>query len=183
MKIRPFLSFIVALGFLSAGRVAAQPRSLFKINLLSPLTSTANVAYERVVGTRNSFQLGVFYSGVRLSGVRYRGFGFTPEYRFYLANEAAAPRGFYLAPFVRYRRFELTDQNQPQLGGRLRTFGGGLTVGYQALFRDRFSLDAFLGPSLNSASLRANDGYSPRLPFGLFNGFGLRAGLTLGLAL
>ena len=162
--------------------VQAQPQNVIKTNIISPLLLTGNFAYERALNEHNSLQVGVFVSGLRLSGVKYRGFGFTPEYRFYLMNSQTAPNGFYVAPFFRYRNFEIEDADQPQVGGRLRTYGGGVTAGYQAIFSERFSLDVFLGPSVSSASVRSNDGYTPSLPFGLFSGFGLRAGLTFGLA-
>jgi hypothetical protein len=167
--------------FLTSYRVQAQRQNVFKVNVISPFLLTGNAAYERVLSEKSSFQLGAFTSGLRIGSIKYRGFGVTPEYRFYVLEGQEAPNGFYVAPFVRYRKFNINNINDPRLGGSLRTIGGGVTAGYQALINDRFSIDAFLGPSFSSATVRSADGYTPSLPFGLFAGLGLRAGLTFGV--
>ncbi|WP_255772925.1 DUF3575 domain-containing protein [Tellurirhabdus bombi] len=163
-------------------RIQAQSQNVFKVNVISPFLLTGNAAYERVLTERSSFQLGALTSGLRLGSIRYRGYGFTPEYRFYVLEAQEAPNGFYVAPFLRYRKFNINNVNDTRLGGSLRTIGGGVTAGYQAIFNERFSVDAFLGPSFSSATIRSADGYTPSLPFGLFAGLGLRAGLTVGIA-
>jgi len=162
--------------------VRAQYGNVVKTNVLSPLFRTANVAYERVLNDRRSLQLGFFYTGVRLAGTRFNGVGITPEYRFYLSDPGTAPGGFYLAPFARYRSFELRVDNTPGKA-TLRTIGGGLVVGYQLALRDRLALDFLLGPQFSIGNVRVGaGGLRENFPTGpLGSGVGLRSGISLGL--
>src|ERR1051325_11478063 len=81
--------------------------SVIKLNIFSPIVKTFNVQYEKTVKADQSFQLGFFYTGYSTGGTDFSGFGITPEYRFYL-SDTDAPKGVYLAPFVRYQSFTLT---------------------------------------------------------------------------
>lgn len=83
----------------------------------------------------------------------------TTEYRYYL-SETYAPQGVYLAPFLRY--YQIDD---------FSILGGGLIIGKQVLFKDKVTIDYFLGPSINGYNFDGeNDAY-----------FGVRAGITIGL--
>lgn len=51
------------------------------------------------------------------------------------------------------------------------------------MFKHRFTLDTFLGPSHNGGSLKVTDGQaSQTFDAGAFQGFGLRAGVTFRVA-
>ena len=74
------------------------PQNAIKLNPLSLIFATGNVAYERAVSENSSIQLGVFYSGVGISGLKYTGLGVTPEYRIYFAGNRQALNGVYVDP-------------------------------------------------------------------------------------
>ncbi|GAA4455949.1 hypothetical protein GCM10023189_24410 [Nibrella saemangeumensis] len=162
----------------------ALAQSVLKANLISPFFRTANVSFEKVIKQDRSLQVGFYYTGLRYKNTRFNGYGVTPEYRMYLSvDRKDAPQGFYLAPFLRYQQFSLT-QVDTRVGGSLTTYGGGVTAGYQALFSDRITLDAFLGPSYNNGRVRADAGLV-QSPFAIsiFTGFLVRGGLNIGIKL
>lgn len=159
----------------------AQSQNVIKANIFSPLVRTGNFAYERALTENRSFQLGLFFTGFKASDTRFNGIGLTPEYRFYLSESKEAPAGFYVAPFLRYQNFKLTSTDSG-VGGTLQTFGGGVTAGYQILLKDRVAFDFFLGPSFNAGNAKANDGSADSFSTNLFSGFGLRTGITFGIA-
>lgn len=148
-----------------------------KINILSPIVSTLNLQYEHTIKKDQSFQLGLFYTGYSISSTKLTGIGITPEVRFYLSDEAA-PQGVYIAPFLRYQNYSLSDDVNNK--GTLRTFGGGLILGRQWVFKDKISLDLFIGPSYNSGSVSVTSG-SNNFNVGSINGFGLRTGVCIGV--
>ncbi|MBN8664957.1 MAG: DUF3575 domain-containing protein [Chitinophagales bacterium] len=155
-----------------------EKKNLVKVNMLSPLVRTGSFFYERKIGTNSSLQLGVFYTGSKFDELKLRGFGITPEFRYY-ASEKGAMEGFYLAPFLRYQHYEITELMNK---GTLNTFGGGLLIGKQWIFTKGISVDMFAGPSYNTGSVKVIDGTDNfDLPGGV-NGFGVRAGLTVGIA-
>ena len=89
-------------------------RNVIKVNPLSLFVLTGNAAYEHVLTPNVSLQLGGYYTGMKLDGnwlqgneVTYRGWSVTPEVRLYSFAKKEAPRGFYLAPFMRYRQFNV----------------------------------------------------------------------------
>ncbi|MBX2969347.1 MAG: hypothetical protein KF803_08240 [Cyclobacteriaceae bacterium] len=122
---------------------------IIKFNLLSPIAETFSGAYENVFSPETSLQISVFINAY--------GFGVTPEYRFYL-SATPAPSGVYIAPFLRY--FEVDGYDA--------TFGGGLVIGKQNLYKNKITIDAFFGPSYNTFVIDE-----------VFK-FGLRAGITVG---
>lgn len=162
---------------------AQSKSSVIKINILSPVVRTLSAFYEKPLSETSSFQLGLQYTGARLVGIRYSGFAITPEYRFYLSKTTDAPNGFYVAPFLRYQNLTVRDVDLTTSGtdAKLNTFGGGVLVGRQWLFgrSENVALDLFIGPSYNAGSVNGDD---IDVSSG-FNGFGLRFGLALGLAL
>jgi hypothetical protein len=151
-----------------------------KINIFSPIVKTFNVSYEHALNSSSSFQLGFFYTGYSASDTKFSGFGITPEYRFYLSESSEAPDGFYAAPFIRYQRFELTDEISDSKG-TLSAVGGGVIVGRQWIFKEKFSLDLFLGPAYYSGSTEVTEG-SDTFDTGAFDGFTVRVGITFGIA-
>ncbi len=190
---------------LLAGAAHAQTNAL-KVDIFQPIINTAALSFEHKLSETSSFQLGLsgtfgykdgaYYSGY--SGPSTSGFAITPEYRLYLSEKHAALEGFYVAPFVRYQNLTLKDSysytdydaNGSPVSrtsndeASLDTYGGGIVVGRQWIFKQRFSLDTFLGPSYNSGTVKykSTSNGSGSLDPGTFTGFGLRAGVTFGLA-
>ena len=173
---------ISALVLISSG-IYAQSNAI-KVNILSPVVKVGNFQYERVISESGSIQLGVFYGAITSSSlgddVKFTGFGITPEYRIYV-GDSPAPSGFFVAPFARYRSFSITDD---VLGDEvsLNVIGGGLIVGRQWLFSERVTFEVFIGPQYSSGSAKVEAGTGDSIDAEVFDGFGVRAGLTLGIA-
>jgi hypothetical protein len=153
--------------------------NVIKINIFSPIVKTFNIQYEKAFKEDQSFQLGFFYSGYSDASTSFNGFGITPEYRFYL-SETKAPEGVYIAPFVRYQSFNAsnTDTNTK---GSVSSFGGGVILGRQWIFKKHISLDIFIGPSYYSSNVKIDSG-SPTIDATPFDGFTVRGGLCFGYA-
>lgn len=167
---------------IAAGAAIAQPQNAIKINLLSPVARTINLAYERAINENGSFQLGFYYTGVKTGGVKLSGFGITPEYRFYL-SQTPAPNGFYVAPFIRYNSFTAEDTSDNTVSkATITQFGGGAVVGRQWVFKERVTFDMFIGPKYQSTSAKVTSGTDTFTGGSLFGNFGIRGGITLGLA-
>lgn len=169
--------FLLLIGF-AVTTMATANAQVLKINILSPIVKTLNVQYEQVISASSSFQLGAFYTGASSSGTTFKGFGITPEYRFYL-SESEAPQGVYVAPFVRYQNFTLTEDSSSS-EGTLSTVGGGLILGKQWVFKERVVLDIFIGPAYSSGSVKVKSG-TDSFDTGAFDGFGVRTGLCFGI--
>src|SRR5882762_7411500 len=158
------INFLAVVLFVAiAGSAVAQPGNAIKINLLSPVARTFNIAYERKVSDNGSFQLGFYYTGAKSGDLKLSGFGITPEYRFYL-SQTPAPNGFYVAPFMRYTSYDLTYNNgTDKASGSVTSFGGGLVVGRQWVFKERVTLDMFIGPKYQSRNAKTTSGNSSDL--------------------
>jgi hypothetical protein len=186
MKKILFSSLLILLSF-SFTTNAQEYQNALKLNPLSLIASTGNIAYERSLSETSSLQIGVFYTGYKLSGMTYSGFGITPEYRKYLTGEAL--NGLYLAPFLRYQSLTLKDSYDDIFTGTtieekatLSTIGGGLLIGRQWCF-GAFTLDIFGGPQYNSGTVTYDATYTNTFEIsGAFNGFSPRFGTTIGFA-
>jgi hypothetical protein len=178
-KLLVITALLVFAGALKAQEINAQ--QAIKINPLSLFVITGNVAYERATGDNQSFQVGVFYSGVSISGLKYSGLGITPEYRFYFAGHREALNGVYAAPFLRYQSFTFKDKETTDKAN-FSSFGGGATIGWEKTWNSGFVLDLFAGPSYNSGRFK-NDADEDQFDVSSgINGFGIRTGITLGFA-
>jgi hypothetical protein len=173
------------LAFVAAGiAVNAQDggkKNAFKVNIFSPIVKTGSFFYERAINEKSSAQLGFGFTAYNRSDVKVSGLFFTPEYRFYLSNEAL--NGFYVGPYLRYQNLKVEDKSDPNTTSKatLSTYGGGVVVGRQWLFSDIITLDIFAGPNYNSGKVKVTQGTDPDVP-GSFEGFGARFGVTLGVA-
>lgn len=176
-KVVLVMALVAALGTAKA----QEGENAIKINPLSLFLATGNVAYERATGEKQTFQLGAFYSGVKLSSLKYSGFGITPEYRFYVGSRGEAMNGIYLAPFLRYQNFKIEDTDTKEKV-TFSSFGGGGLFGWEKSWGSGFMLDLFIGPAYNSGKVKVEDGADEddfNISGGI-EGFGLRTGLTLG---
>ncbi len=161
--------------------VQAQKMNAIKTNLFSPIIRTGHILYERVINENMSFQLGFFYTGYtdRDTDASLKGWGITPEYRYYLTEETPAPAGLYLAPSFRYQTFTVTDPVLDETG-TLTSFGIALNFGKQMLLKEVILIDVFVGPAYNIRNLEAPDDIDS--PIQGANGFGFRIGLVIGVA-
>lgn len=175
---------IIACFLVSAGALKAQVNSVqqaIKINPLSLFVITGNVAYERATTENQSIQVGLFYSGVSISGLKYSGLGITPEYRFYFGGRKEALNGVYAAPFLRFQSFTFKDKETTDKANYTSLGGGGI-IGWEKTWSSGFVLDIFAGPSYNAGRFK-NDADEDQFDVSSgINGFGIRTGLTLGFA-
>lgn len=163
------------------GHESVAQSNAVKLNILSPIVSTVNVSFEHVLTETSSIQLGFFYTGAKVSSLKYAGIGITPEYRFYL-SETTAPAGVYAAPFLRYQSVKLSVEGESS-EANFSAFGGGLVIGKQWVFKQRVTLDLFIGPAYNSGKVEVTSGTEDDFDIsGAFDGFGVRTGVTLGVA-
>lgn len=164
-----------------------QPDNLIKANIISPVAGTASLFYERAITPRRSAQIGLSYTGASGYRLRLRGFGVTPEMRFYVMEGEPQLTGLFIAPFLRYRFFSLTGFRDGHFHDvALHTYGLGFLVGYQQIYNNRFSLEGFIGPDYNFPNWQRHHGLTNVIntyrPPGMFvTGFGIRAGVTIGL--
>lgn len=179
MKQRTFYTIIFSLLFFNL--FAQGPQNVIKVNIFSPVVRTLSLSYERALSADNSFQFNFFYTGASIEETQFRGFGLTPEYRFYLSENKDAPAGFYVGPFLRYQNFNLSDDTTDD-EATLSTFGGGVLIGGHWLFKDKISLDTFIGPSYSAGDVKVEAGSEDVFETGIFSGFGVRFGVTVGYA-
>jgi hypothetical protein len=157
-------------------------KNVIKANLLSPIVRTANFSYERAMNDNSSLQLGFFYTGARSGEVKLRGWAVTPEYRFYLSS-TPAPHGVYVAPWFRYQNLDAEDETTGiYTSGTLTSYGGGIVVGKQWIFKERVSLDIFIGPQYFSANFDEDPGSTGSVEVATADGFWFRFGFNLGIA-
>ena len=160
---------------------AQDKKNAVKLSLLAPFIKTLNLGYERILSEKASFQVHGYYTGYSdKSGdptAKMKGFGIIPEVRLYLSEKKTAPGGFFVAPFIRYDNFSVTDSydDGSEISGSYSDFGGGLLIGHQSVFSNIVTLDAYIGPQYIFGS--ADTGIdTPRL-----NGVLPRGGVTIGL--
>jgi hypothetical protein len=166
----------------------AEYRNVIKINPLSLIAATGSFAYERVINERMSGQLGLqftSYSGWVTGGRPLKGFAVTPEFRYFLTG--SAPKGFFLAPFLRYRQSSITGEITA--GGRnfngkvdINNFGGGVLIGGQYILGQRVSIEGFIGPTINGRSYKFTEGTTETdydIP-NFFSPVWFRTGFTVG---
>lgn len=157
----------------------SQKSNYIKTNLFSPLVRTGSFFYERVLNDDMSGQLGFFFTMVGAGNTKFRGFGITPEFRYYL-SESSAPKRIFLAPYIRYQSLNLSVEEK-SAEGKLSIFGGGLLVGAQTLLKDVITIEAFIGPAYGFCNMDVESGSEEDFEISAFDGFLVRAGVTVGI--
>ncbi len=109
---------------------AQEKKNILKTSLVFPFTNNLLVAYERMVGVESSVQAEVVLGNI--NSLRL-------EYRYYLSETRQAPSGAFISPYG-----QILDD------GSNSGIAGGLLVGYQRLFKEKISLEAFVGPGLST---------------------------------
>lgn len=185
-------TLLIAAGLLLAAGSASAQSNIVKVNVLSPLVRTGSFFYEHKLNDASSLELGGLFTSWTVLGTKITGFAITPEYRFYLSANKPALQGFYVGPFLRYQNLTLKAPYQAYddngnattqtAEAALNTFGGGVVVGHQWVFRQRFALDTFLGPSYNGGTIKDKSTNGGSFDTGTFDRFGLRAGIAFGIA-
>jgi hypothetical protein len=165
-------------------------KNVITMSLSNLCIITPTLYYERAIGEKTSLQLGAFYTGIKISDSKFSGLGVIPEFRFY-PGTYGAPRGFYFAPFFKYRNFNISKTINDLAESRdakvtISGIGGGLIIGGQLYVVDVVVLDVFVGPSITSwnANFKQN---ATEDDFGSITGVkfegtgvGVRFGISLG---
>jgi hypothetical protein len=154
-------------------------KNVLKINTLSLFLGTGSIFYERKVSDMTSAQLGVAYLGFKFSDTKFTGLILTPEFRIY--PKKTAIDGMYIAPYLRYQNYTLSNAST-STKGTLSSIGGGLLFGRQWITKSGFTMDLFFGGHYGSSSVKATSGNVSTFNTNLFSGFGVRVGFALGFA-
>jgi hypothetical protein len=179
---------VLVLALFTFSNSFGQVKNVVKTSLSAPLFKVYTLAYERALNEDMSLQLGLgYFGGWKLGDGKIDGFTVTPEFRYYLNEEKGAPKGGFIAPYLRYASYNLVVGNKGDTDygkASLNVMGAGILVGTQKIFKDVISLEAFIGPAYSNASLKIKDGtgIASNYDLKLLDGFTVRAGLTLGFA-
>jgi len=165
---------------LSSARSQSEEKNVIKFNPIGAPVGIGSIFYEHKIDDKHSWQMGVGYLGLKIDNVKLSGLVLTPEYRIYTKKNALS--GVYVGPFLRYQNYTLKDnESTDNYTGTYSSFGGGVVIGRQWVYRSGLVLDLFAGPSFNSGKIEVTSGSGSADEPGLgINGFGLRIGLALG---
>jgi hypothetical protein len=86
----------------------------------------------------------------------------------------------YIAPYLRYQKFTLSN-TETNDEGSLTSMGGGLVFGRQWITNSGFTMDLFFGGHYGDASVKADVG-EESFDVNFFKGFKPRFGFALGFA-
>ncbi len=192
--------------FVSSILAQRNSKNLIKVNPLSTaIASTVSLSYERVIARSTSLQLSTSYTYgmihpdldnivfAGLAGPVFStvwGYSIVPELRYYFSAHGA-PEGWFLGPFLRYQQYEVLDPGITFSGSAIynlysvRNIGFGVIVGRQWVLENGIAIALFAGPYLQSANQELIEGRASdtmNAPPFVSNGFGLRAGVTVGYA-
>lgn len=195
MKNSILLAFAAAaLLFIPAEQAQAQAqqpkRAVIKVNPISAFAATGSGFLEYAITDNLSAQLGASITGISVSDVKFRGYGFTPEVRYYFSENKVAPSGPYVAGYGRIRSFKLTAEKKDEEGrtysATYKPAGAGVAIGNQWVFNSGFTFDMFLGAGYNGGNLKVNVGTEEDFDAGIIGdmlvggGFSLRPGIAIG---
>ncbi len=181
---------------------ASAQENILKVNVLSPAVRTGSLFYEYAFGRNATLQFGLLYTGMKNNETVARGFAFTPEYRYYLSKKKSVLKGAYVAGYLRYQNlgfskdrlatYTFTDtitgittttEVNETAEAELVTWGGGVLIGTQTIFKNKLTLDAFIGPGYNSGDVEHKDEkHDVEFNTKLWHGITIRFGVAIGLA-
>ncbi|MGB0525880.1 MAG: DUF3575 domain-containing protein [Flammeovirgaceae bacterium] len=170
-------SLLFTIAFFSCFWLNAQDH-IVKLNITSPLVSTITVAYSHpILDEKTSVQgtVSITY-GYETEGQNITGWAIGADYRKYLWM-IGKQNGIYCSPFLRYQRLTL-QQITGTIQRNASILTAGAVLGRQWVFSNRFVLDGFIGPSLNTASLKPS---AESLKMERLRGLRIRAGFAVGL--
>lgn len=154
-------------------------KNMVKLNLLALTAGNISLQYERLITPKTTVGATVnmmpskglpFSSSVesfvddqttsaQLKQISISSFSVTPEIRFYLGKEGY--KGFYIAPFVRYGKYNVDlpvnydyegKEENIMVDGEVKAFSGGFAIGAQWRVYKDFYLDwMIMGPHFGSA--------------------------------
>jgi hypothetical protein len=164
MKIKITLSLVLMALVLSSGIKAQDKPNVLKLNLFALAAKNFSFQYERALTKKSSVALGVgFMPSTGLPGslggaspilkiATIQGISITPEYRWYPGTNKGAPKGFYIAPYLRYANYSINTSvsfADAASGANFTnavtmSYGGvglGVMLGAQWFVKGRFCID------------------------------------------
>ena len=180
-------SLLVLLGLFVAFPAFAQTHVIKwrPLKLVNPVTRGISFGYEGVIGDQFSVNMGVKgllprdLSGADLTfkdvnevqtgtgtidAGSLKGFTLTPEFRIYFSQKEGAPKGFYMAPWLRYFNYSadplITHINNQGEASQLDTrfafsgLGAGASMGFQWIWDSGFTLEWNIGGGVSGAGAR-----------------------------
>ena len=168
----------VLLIFLSSVLIVSGQGNVVKANLTSLALKDFYFSYERTFLEKFSVNIGYDFMparGVPFSSsfpnvngnpspakdMKMSGWRITPEFRFYTSLVKGAPKGFYVAPYFRYGKYDFSlddyqyhyndmyDGNKTKTAdidyrGNYTAVGGGIMIGHQWILAKHVSLDFWI---------------------------------------
>lgn len=146
----------------SAVKAQDGPKNVVKLNLMALAFTNISLQYEHAFGEKISGALGFtimpsrslpssIASDPMLANTTISDWSITPEFRWYPGTKQGAPRGFYIAPYLRYSKtnidipFDVTLTGQAphtyNIEASYSGIGGGMMFGAQWIIKDVFSID------------------------------------------
>jgi hypothetical protein len=101
-------------------------RDVIKLDLAWLVANSFYGSYETILNDESGLQLGLLLRDAKVS--------LTAAYRYYL-SETPSPKGVFLSPMI-----GVSSENDVSLLG-------GLLIGKQGFFKNRITLDAYIGPA------------------------------------
>ncbi len=186
VKSRVSACILVMLLFPVLGRaqdtIVTDYKNTVKVNSAALLLSNFSLLYERKLNTHwtvltgagyrwggsvpKVFGLGDVIVSSETNGIT--GFSFTPEVRYYFnfCECGGSPSGFYTGLYGRYTKYygNLTfnlwngsEYYEAIVSSNLREIGAGIQLGYQFVFKQRWTVDImFAGPRLSTYKLKGD---------------------------
>ncbi len=156
----------------------AVEKNVMKVNTLALLIGTGSLFYERELIDLMSAQMGVGYLNYKIEETKFKGLTLTPELKFYIRNNAID--GFYMAPYLRYFKYDY-EEGEDSGEGSFAAFGGGVAFGRQWIMKKGFVMDLFFGGHYTDGSINIVSGEEPE-DITKFEGFKTRVGFSIGFA-
>jgi len=162
--------------------IVTEYKNNIKINTAALLFSNISLQYERKLSSHWTLVAGAGYRWggtvpkalglgnliVNTDDTRITGFSITPEVRYYfnLCECGGSPSGFYAGLYGRYTKFygdlnfnlwNGSEYYEALVVSNLRELGIGLQLGYQFVFKQRWTVDLmFAGPRLSNYKFKAD---------------------------
>ena len=174
-----------------------------KLNILSPIYSNLSLSYQHLITPFKSLQISASYMDFNYvnrvgDDLRVQGFSITPEYR--INFNGYGLNGFYAGPFLRYMDYQKTYENNyigqnSKENSKFKSVGLGFNIGQQFIIKNTVLIDLFAGPvyqvlvqeDINKTNSNiyynnSNQYLAESIPNRYLRGYGIRAGVTIGVA-
>lgn len=155
-----------------------------KMDPVALFVPAAVLKYERVLNKNISFQTGAFYAfDIPSFGGEFaeaKGFGITPELRYYPHNKRPAPQGVYLAPNFRYQKF-LTKNHDESSEAAVISNSPAIHLGYQLALKNVFIMEAWVGIAYYFRNIVDETVPGASIGYNTSNEFGGRGGIAIGV--